>query len=149
MPYYVGKAVCFIPIWHNSKASCSIFIQFRMRFVLFDQKYIYFAAGDNTDTIWGEVVIALPQEQENLLFNKTDSIVLCGHQPDMIKRALEMNVNCLILCQAELDPELRKMDTQTCILSTHRPSVLRLCTHIYRIQETHLVEVDPDRNPME
>ena len=34
------------------------------------------------------------------------------------------------------------MKHKTCILSTHRPSVLRLCSHIYRIQETHLVEVD-------
>ncbi len=75
-------------------------------------------AGDNTDTVSGEVTIALPQDQENLLFNKEDSIVLCGHQPDMIRRALEMNVNCLVLCQAELSEELRAMDTTTCIIAT-------------------------------
>ena len=76
------------------------------------------AAGENTDTVAGEVVIALPQERENLLFNKKDSIVLCGHQPDMIRRALEMNVSCLVLCQAELDDELRRLPTTTCIIST-------------------------------
>ena len=43
-------------------------------------------AGENTDTVWGEVTIALPQACENLLFNKKDSIVICGHQPDMIRR---------------------------------------------------------------
>ena len=75
-------------------------------------------AGDNTDTVSGEVTIALPQDQENLLFNKPDSIVLCGHQPEMIRRALEMNVNCLVLCQAELSEELRAMDTTTCIIAT-------------------------------
>ena len=75
-------------------------------------------AGDHTDTLSGEIFIALPQNRENLLFHKKESIVLCGHQPDMIKRALEMNVNCLILCQAELEPELREMHTQTCIIST-------------------------------
>ena len=75
-------------------------------------------AGHHTDTLSGEIFIALPQNRENLLFQKKDSIVLCGHQPDMIKRALEMNVNCLILCQAELSPELREMATQTCIIST-------------------------------
>ena len=75
-------------------------------------------AGENTDTISGEVNIALPQSRENLLFNRKDSIVLCGHQPDMIRRALEMNVSCLVLCQAELDEELRNMDTTTCIIST-------------------------------
>ncbi len=75
-------------------------------------------AGENTDTVAGEVTIALPQCRENLLFNKTDSIVLCGHQPDMIRRALEMNVNCLVLCQAELDEEMRTLPTKTCIIAT-------------------------------
>ena len=76
------------------------------------------AAGENTDTIGGELSIAIPQQRENLLFNNSNSIVLCGHQPDMIKRALEMNVNCLVLCQAELSEELRTMPTTTCIIST-------------------------------
>ena len=40
-------------------------------------------AGDNTDTISGELSIALPQHRENLLFNRHDSIVLCGHQPEI------------------------------------------------------------------
>ena len=75
-------------------------------------------AGENVDMVSGEVTIALPQEQENLLFNSRNSIVLCGHQPDMIKRALEMNVNCLVLCQAELSEELRTLPTETCIIAT-------------------------------
>ena len=75
-------------------------------------------AGNNIDTISGELSIALPQCRENLLFNRKDSIVLCGHQPEMIRRALQMNVNCLVLCQAELDEELRTMPTATCIIST-------------------------------
>ena len=75
-------------------------------------------AGENTDTVSGEVSIALPQHNENLLFNCPESIVLCGHQPDMIHRALQMNVSCLILCQAELPTEFRTMPTETCIIST-------------------------------
>ena len=75
-------------------------------------------AGQNVDTIAGEVTIALPQDRENLLFNKRESIVLCGHQPDMIRRALEMNVNCLVICQAEVSEELRNFPTETCIIST-------------------------------
>ena len=75
-------------------------------------------AGEHTDVISGEVTIALPQNRENLMFNRTDSIVLCGHQPDMIRRALEMNVNCLVLCQAELAEELRQLPTKTCVIST-------------------------------
>ena len=75
-------------------------------------------AGDSTDTVSGEVTIALPQSQENLLFNTPDSIVICGDQPDMIRRALEMNVNCLVLCQAELSEELQNLPTRTCIIAT-------------------------------
>ena len=75
-------------------------------------------AGEMTDTVSGEVTIALPQVQENLLFQKKNSIVICGHQPDMIRRALEMNVNCLVLCQAELPEELQDLPTSTCIIST-------------------------------
>jgi len=75
-------------------------------------------AGENTDTIAGEIAIALPQSRENLLFNSPNTIVLCGHQPDMIRRALEMNVNCLVLCQAELSEELRSLPTTTCIIGT-------------------------------
>ena len=75
-------------------------------------------AGENTDVLSGEVTIALPQAQENLLFNNPNSIVICGHQPDMIRRALEMNVNCVVLCQAELDEELRRLPTKTCIIAT-------------------------------
>ena len=75
-------------------------------------------AGESIDAISGEVTIALPQNQDNLLFQKRESIVLCGYQPDMIRRALEMNVNCLVLCQAKLPPELQDFPTSTCIIAT-------------------------------
>ncbi len=75
-------------------------------------------AGENTDMISGEVTIALPQAQQNLLFHDPNSIVICGDQPDMIRRALEMNVNCLVLCQTELREELRQLPTKTCIIAT-------------------------------
>ena len=75
-------------------------------------------AGHETDLVGGEIVIALPQARESLLFNRSNSIVLCGHQPDMIRRALDMNVRCVILCQAELPQELRAIPTKTCVIST-------------------------------
>ena len=75
-------------------------------------------AGDQVDTISGKVTIALPQSRESLLWSRKDSIVFCGHQPDMIRRALEMNVTALVLCQAELDEEMRRLPTTTCIIST-------------------------------
>jgi len=75
-------------------------------------------AGESIDTIEGEISIALPQTQENLLFNRKKSIVFCGAQPDMIQRALDMNVNCLVICQAELEEKWRSYPTTTCIIST-------------------------------
>lgn len=75
-------------------------------------------AGNLVDSITGEVSIALPQSQKNLLFSGKDSIVICGDQPDMVRRALEIGVQCVIISQAELSEELRKMETDTCIIST-------------------------------
>ena len=75
-------------------------------------------AGDDIDSVSGEVVIALPQAQDNLLFHDPRSVVLCGYQPDMIRRAMEMNVSCLVLCQAELPDQLRQIPTKTCVIST-------------------------------
>ena len=75
-------------------------------------------AGNLVDTISGDVSIALPQSCENLLFSDRNSIVVCGQQPDMIRRALELGVRCVIVCQAELSDELRNYPTDTCIIST-------------------------------
>ena len=75
-------------------------------------------AGELVDEITGNVTIALPQTRENLIFSEKETVVLCGDQPDMIRRALEMNVNCLVLCQAELSDELRNLPTTTCVIST-------------------------------
>ena len=99
-------------------------------------------AGENTDTIEGEIAIALPQSRENLLFNRKKSIVFCGHQPDMIQRALEMNVNCLVLCQAEISEEQRSFPTTTCIISTpfdayRAARLIFQSTPIGRICRTH------------
>jgi len=74
--------------------------------------------GGGSDMISGEVTIALPQSREQLLFKKQESIVICGSQPDMIRRAMELNVSCLILCQTELPEELRSFESTTTILMT-------------------------------
>ncbi len=61
---------------------------------------------------------------------------------DEVTSALDLETEEQVLAN------IASMKHKTCILSTHRPSVLRLCTHIYRITETHLVEVDSQRNPI-
>ena len=75
-------------------------------------------AGYLADTISGDVSIALPQKNPNLLFSDENSIVIVGEQPEMARRAIEMNVKCLIVCQAELPEELRELKTKTCIIAT-------------------------------
>ncbi|MBO5340905.1 MAG: putative manganese-dependent inorganic diphosphatase [Oscillospiraceae bacterium] len=75
-------------------------------------------SGEMLDVITGEVTIALPTGRENLIFSSRDSIVVCGDQPDMIRRAMELNVNSVIVCQAEVDQQLLEMQTETCIIST-------------------------------
>ena len=61
---------------------------------------------DAPDLVSGEVTIALPASRENLLFSSPDSVVICGDQPDMVQRALDLQVNCVIICQGEVPQEL-------------------------------------------
>ena len=92
--------------------------------------------GNLVDVVSGEVCIALPQARENLLFHCQDSIVICGNQPEMVRRAMEENVSCLIICQAEFPEELRNVPTKTCIISTPFDAV-RTARLIY-----HAIPVD-------
>ena len=108
-------------------------------------------AGYLVDKVSGEVSIALPQHNENLLFGGEDSIVIVGEQPEMARRAIEKNVSCLIVCQAELPPELRTLKTTTCILSTpldafkaarmvyHAIEISRVC-RTWEIEAFHLTD---------
>lgn len=100
------------------------------------------AGGELRDEISGEVTVALPAGRESLVFSGKDSIVICGNQPDMIRRALEIGVNCVIVCQAEVQQELLEMDTETCIISTPYDAyrAVRLICHaqpIARICKNH------------
>ena len=74
--------------------------------------------GNMTDTLSGHVSIALPQSCENLLFSSPDTIVLCGSQPDIIRRALDIGVSAVILCQCEVEPQWLEGAGDTCIIST-------------------------------
>ena len=75
-------------------------------------------AGEYLDTVSGEVVLAIPESRGTDIFPDSNRVVICGHQPDMIRRALEQNVSCLILCRTQLDAELSQIETSTCIIST-------------------------------
>ena len=43
-------------------------------------------AGEDTDTVSGEVVIALPQSREELPVRSVHTILLCGDQPELIQK---------------------------------------------------------------
>ena len=75
-------------------------------------------AGACVDSISGEVVFGLPRGSDLRLFDHENYIAVCGDQPEVIRWALESNVHCLILCEAELSQELRELETRTCIIST-------------------------------
>ena len=74
--------------------------------------------GACTDAISGEVIFGLPKGAGQQLFDHENYIAVCGDQPEVIRLALESNIHCLILCEAELRPELRAIPTRTCIIST-------------------------------
>lgn len=87
--------------------------------------------GELKDVISGTVTVALPAGRENLMFSGRENIVVCGNQPDMIQRAIEMQVNCVIVCQTEVSRELLEKETETCIISTPFDAyqVVRLICH--------------------
>ena len=72
-------------------------------------------AGYSVDRLSGEVTIAVPQSNPNLLFPGPESIVIVGEQPDVARRAIEQNVNCLIVCQAGLPEELLFAHPEACV----------------------------------
>ena len=70
------------------------------------------------ETLSGDIMIALPQNYEEVPFHKKESIVICGCQPDMIRKALDYGVECLIICQTEIDPSWVADPGDTCIIAT-------------------------------
>ena len=68
-------------------------------------------------TISGELFITMPQSYEDPALTNPDSILICGNQPEIVDRAIEAGVNCLILCRADLKPEWAQAKN-TCVIST-------------------------------
>ena len=82
-------------------------------------------------SISGNVVVAMPQASENLRFTGTNNVVLVASQPDMIQRALDQKVSCLIICRADINPDLENYEGETCIISTPFAAG-RACRLIYQ-----------------
>ncbi len=69
------------------------------------------------DSISGNVSISLPQNYESELLTDPQSILICGDQPEMINKAIEAKVRCLILCRADIMPHWKSV-ADTVIIST-------------------------------
>ncbi len=96
---------------------------------------------DMFDTISGEVTIALPGCGDPLKGAGKNSVVLCGNQPEVVEKALEIKVNCIILCQSDLGEKYRGYASETCIISTPLDAwravrLLYLSTPVNRIAQT-------------
>ena len=70
------------------------------------------------NAISGRVVIAQPLAIDQIPFKGENTVLICGQQPDIIRSAVASGVHCVVLCQAELPEDLRREDTDTCIIST-------------------------------
>ena len=73
---------------------------------------------DVFDSVTGEVTIALPTPGECLRGVGRNAVVLCGQQSDVIEKALELKVNCVILCQSDLAEKYSGISSETCVIST-------------------------------
>jgi len=69
---------------------------------------------DSFDEISGEVLIALPTDYARI---KSDTIILCGNQPDIADQALEAGAACLIFCGTSVSERYRGLSSPTCIIS--------------------------------
>lgn len=70
------------------------------------------------DNISGNVIVALPQSFDDPALISPDTILICGAQPEVIAQAIAHGVNTLIICQADISPELADCASGTCIIST-------------------------------
>jgi len=74
--------------------------------------------SDVFDCISGDVVIALPCGDGNVRGIREGSVVICGHQEDVVDLAIERQASCVILCQTDLADKYRGLSSHTCIIAT-------------------------------
>ena len=70
------------------------------------------------DSVTGQVVVAVPTAREDMLFSDPNSIVIVGQQKDMVQRAIDIGAKIVVICQADVSPEFRELESDTCIITT-------------------------------
>ena len=73
---------------------------------------------DLFESLSGEVAVALPEAGDPLNGIGQDSIILCGNQPEIVERALEKKIRCVILCRSGLGEKYRGIHSETCLIAT-------------------------------
>lgn len=79
---------------------------------------IVFDGADMKTSLSGEVIIATPNGDDSSRVFSSSSIVLCGNQPEIIKAALECEVNAIILCASGSIEGIidNYKDSKTCVI---------------------------------
>ena len=74
--------------------------------------------GTPTNSISGRVCVALPANGEEAIPMASDTILVCGNQPDVILAAMRAGVACVIVCQSAVPEEASQMSSDTIVIST-------------------------------
>ena len=93
--------------------------------------------SNTAETVTGKVTIALPKAFEDASFTDADSILICGDQPEIIDKALEAGVGCLILCQTEVPQDLHAFHGIDIVV--HIPHLNFIFTQIIREVFRHVL----------
>lgn len=74
-------------------------------------------ANAEQSLLTGSLVITLPTHA-GLPEITSDSVVLCGNQPDVIRHALDQRAAALIVCESEVADDLLSGAHESCVIST-------------------------------
>ncbi len=75
-----------------------------------------------TNSVSGRVTIALPANGEEAIQLTPHTVLVCGHQPEVILAAIHAGVPCVVVCQAAIPEEVRALKERTLVISTpHEP----------------------------
>ncbi len=76
------------------------------------------AGCNSVNTVSGHVVLALPQMEGMPVYGQEETILVCGQQEDLVRKAIADKVSAIILCRANFPLELFDGVEDTCIIST-------------------------------
>ena len=110
----------------------------------------------NISCAW-EFVEKLPKGIKTVVWEKGRGLSEGQAQRVAIARAILRDAQILLLDEATsaldvtterqvLRNIVTKQPNKTCIVTTHRPSVLNLCQRVYRVMETKVTELDEDES---